>query len=59
MIVITTIALNPGELALPEKPYRLYQFLTELEDILDHNHITDDCLRIQAIVPLVRKLLTR
>jgi hypothetical protein len=47
------IALNLEELTLPEKPYRLYRFLTELEDILDN--ITDDCLRIQAIMPLVRK----
>jgi predicted metal-dependent enzyme (double-stranded beta helix superfamily) len=37
------------------RPYRLYRFLTDLEDILDR--ITDDCLRLQAIRPLVRKLL--
>jgi hypothetical protein len=49
------VAVNLEELALPEKPYRLYRFLTELEDILDT--ITDDSLRIQAIIPLVRKLL--
>jgi predicted metal-dependent enzyme (double-stranded beta helix superfamily) len=49
------IALTLEELALPEKPYRLYRFLTELEDILDT--VTDDCLRIRAITPLVRKLL--
>jgi predicted metal-dependent enzyme (double-stranded beta helix superfamily) len=44
-----------SNLALPEKPYRLYRFLTEVEDILDR--ITSDCDRIQAIMPLVRKLL--
>jgi predicted metal-dependent enzyme (double-stranded beta helix superfamily) len=36
-------------------PYRLYRFLTDLEDILDR--ISDDRLRLQAIRPLVRKLL--
>ena len=39
----------------PEKTYRLYRFLTELEDILERE--PDDAQRIQAIVPLVRKLL--
>ena len=38
------------------QPYRLYRFLTDLEDILDH--IPDDSLRLQAMCPLVRKLLT-
>jgi predicted metal-dependent enzyme (double-stranded beta helix superfamily) len=37
------------------KPYRLYRFLTDLEDILDS--IDDDLLRLQAIIPLVRRLL--
>lgn len=37
-------------------PYRLYRFLTDLEDVL--NRIEDDRLRLQAICPLVRKLLT-
>jgi predicted metal-dependent enzyme (double-stranded beta helix superfamily) len=36
-------------------PYRLYRFLTDLEDILEQ--IEDDRLRLQAISPLVRKLL--
>lgn len=36
--------------------YRLYRFLTDLEDLL--NSIPDDQLRLQAICPLVRKLLT-
>jgi len=49
------IPLNLEEPALPEKPYRLYRFLTEVEDILDN--IIDDGLRIQTIMPLVRKLL--
>jgi predicted metal-dependent enzyme (double-stranded beta helix superfamily) len=37
------------------QPYRLYRFLTEIEDILES--IADDRLRLQAICPLVRKLL--
>jgi len=36
-------------------PYRLYRFLTALEDILEQ--IEDDYLRLQAICPLVRRLL--
>jgi len=39
----------------PGQIYRLYRFLTELEDILDTFH--DDTSRIEAITPLVRKLL--
>lgn len=39
---------------LPQ-PYRLYRFLTDLEDILTTT--VDDQLRLQAICPLVRKLL--
>jgi predicted metal-dependent enzyme (double-stranded beta helix superfamily) len=50
------IALTLNELTLPQKPYRLYRFLTEIEDILDT--VVDDCERIQTIAPLVRKLLT-
>ncbi|WP_017302910.1 hypothetical protein [Spirulina subsalsa] len=37
------------------RPYRLYRFLTDLEDILEQ--ISDDALRLQAICPLVRQLL--
>jgi predicted metal-dependent enzyme (double-stranded beta helix superfamily) len=37
------------------QPYRLYRFLTDLEDILAK--IPDDRLRLQAVCPLVRKLL--
>lgn len=37
------------------QPYRLYRFLTDLEDVL--NQIMDDQLRLQAIAPLVRQLL--
>ncbi|WP_421654418.1 cupin [Leptothermofonsia sp. ETS-13] len=43
---------QPGD---STQPYRLYRFLTDLEDVL--NHITDYSLRLQAICPLVRKLL--
>ncbi|MBD2329305.1 cupin [Alkalinema sp. FACHB-956] len=39
---------------LPQ-PYRLYRFLTDLEDILAT--VSDDRLRLQAICPLVRTLL--
>jgi predicted metal-dependent enzyme (double-stranded beta helix superfamily) len=36
-------------------PYRLYRFLTDLEDVLEQ--ISDDYLRLQAICPLVHRLL--
>ena len=39
----------------PEQTYRMYRFLTEMEDILERE--PDDAKRVQAIVPLVRKLL--
>jgi predicted metal-dependent enzyme (double-stranded beta helix superfamily) len=45
---------NPPAEALTQ-PYRLYRFLTDLEEVLDQ--ITDDQLRLQAICPLVRRLL--
>jgi predicted metal-dependent enzyme (double-stranded beta helix superfamily) len=38
------------------RPYRLYRFLTDLEDILER--INEDRWRLEAIRPLVRKLLT-
>jgi predicted metal-dependent enzyme (double-stranded beta helix superfamily) len=38
------------------RPYRLYRFLTDLEDILDR--IREDRWRLEVIRPLVRKLLT-
>jgi hypothetical protein len=43
------IALAVDELELPQQPYRLYRFLTELEDILDT--VADDHDRIRAIAP--------
>lgn len=45
-------------LELPEPPqtYRLYRFLTELEDVLASE--TDDAKRLAAIAPRVRQLLT-
>lgn len=49
------LPLSIEKLDLPEKPYRLYRFLTELEDILEK--VTDDVSRINLIVPKVRKLL--
>ncbi|MBE7380531.1 MAG: cupin [Leptolyngbya sp. SIO1E4] len=39
----------------PPQTYRLYRFLTELEDLLAA--VKDDQERLQAIAPLVRKLL--
>jgi len=39
----------------PERTYRMYRFLTEMEDILERE--ADDSKRVQAIIPLVRKLL--
>ena len=39
----------------PGQYYRLYRFLTDLEDILATFH--DDISRLEAITPLVRKLL--
>ncbi|MBX2865374.1 MAG: cupin [Leptolyngbyaceae cyanobacterium MAG.088] len=39
----------------PERVYRLYRFLTDLEDILADED--DDSIRIQKITPLVRQLL--
>jgi predicted metal-dependent enzyme (double-stranded beta helix superfamily) len=38
-----------------DQPYRLYRFLTDLEDVLQQT--TDDGLRLQMLSPLVRKLL--
>jgi predicted metal-dependent enzyme (double-stranded beta helix superfamily) len=40
----------------PERTYRLYRFLTDLEDILDSMQSDRD--RLDAIRPLVRRLLT-
>ncbi|AFY95706.1 hypothetical protein [Chamaesiphon minutus] len=38
-----------------DRPYRLYRFLTDIEDIVDRE--SDDLLRLQRICPLVRRLL--
>ncbi|MGJ3250571.1 MAG: cupin [Elainellaceae cyanobacterium] len=46
----------PDEFVSPIAPYRLYRFLTDLEDVLAAE--PDDVQRIQAIAPLVRTLLT-
>ncbi|MEM7771038.1 MAG: cupin [Cyanobacteria bacterium P01_E01_bin.6] len=46
----------PEEVASPAEPYRLYRFLTDLEDILTDE--PDDAERIRRITPLVRVLLT-
>ncbi|MEM9508650.1 MAG: cupin [Cyanobacteria bacterium P01_E01_bin.35] len=52
----TRTAYYPPETELPANPYRLYRFLTDLEDVL--LDIPDDRDRLQAIMPLVRNLLT-
>lgn len=39
----------------PERTYRMYRFLTEMEDILERE--PDNAKRVQALIPLVRKLL--
>lgn len=38
------------------RPYRLYRFLTDLEDVLHHS--TNDLLQLQTIARLVRQLLS-
>lgn len=52
----TREAYYPRETALPADPYRLFRFLTDLEDILLNTQ--DDRDRAKAIMPLVRHLLT-
>ncbi|MEA5513574.1 cupin [Nodularia sp. UHCC 0506] len=47
---------SPDNLELLTSQYRLYRFLTDLEDILEQ--FQSDRLRLQAIFPLVRRLLT-
>jgi len=47
--------LETPEYQEPAQIYRLYRFLTELEDLLAAE--TDDAKRLSAIAPLVRKLL--
>lgn len=48
-------AFGSAETEPPEQTYRLYRFLTEMEDLLACE--PDDANRVQALVPLVRKLL--
>lgn len=45
----------PDDHVPPVEPYRLYRFLTDLEDILAAE--SDDGKRVQQIAPLVRSLL--
>ncbi|MEL6931441.1 MAG: cupin [Cyanobacteria bacterium J06600_6] len=52
----TRQAYYPPETELPADPYRLFRFLTDLEDVL--LDIPDDLQRLKAIMPLVRNLLT-
>lgn len=48
-------SLDVQELPEPTQTYRLYRFLTELEDLLATE--TDDAKRLSAIAPKVRQLL--
>lgn len=48
-------AFGQPDIPEPGQVYRLYRFLTDLEDILATFH--DDVSRLEAITPLVRKLL--
>lgn len=52
----TCTSFYPEFYVPPLDPYRLYRFLTDLEDVLDRE--TDDAQRVQQIAPLVRTLLT-
>lgn len=49
-------AFGSAETDMPERTYRLYRFLTDLEDILERE--PDDIQRVHQITPLVRRLLT-
>ena len=51
----TLKTFGSAEVEEPAQTYRLYRFLTELEDILAETK--DDQARLMAIAPLVRKLL--
>ena len=44
-----------ADMQISDRPYRLYRFLTDLENII--HDITDDTQRLQLICPLVRRLL--
>lgn len=50
------LPFEPREFESPVEIYRLYRFLTDLEDILQST--PDDYQRLQSICPLVRTLLT-
>lgn len=49
-------AYYPPEIESTADPYRLFRFLTDLEDVL--LNVPDDLDRLKAIMPLVRNLLT-
>ncbi|MEL6855071.1 MAG: cupin [Cyanobacteria bacterium J06607_13] len=51
----TCSAFGSIETEPPAQTYRMYRFLTEMEDILAGE--PDDAKRVQALVPRVRKLL--
>lgn len=44
-----------NQLAISSRPYRLYRFLTDLENLLET--FPDDCHRLQLICSLVQRLL--
>jgi len=47
--------LGSTDIELPQQVYRLYNFLTDLDQVLEK--FQDDVSRIKAIMPLIRKLL--
>ncbi|AFY37427.1 hypothetical protein Lepto7376_1056 [[Leptolyngbya] sp. PCC 7376] len=47
---------DSDDFELPPEDYRLYRFLTELEDLLREN--PDDASLVRQIAPMVRRLLT-
>ena len=51
----TCTNFGTAETEPPKRTYRMYRFLTEMEDILERE--SDDAKRVRAIIPLVRKLL--
>jgi predicted metal-dependent enzyme (double-stranded beta helix superfamily) len=54
----TREAYYPPETELSVDPYRLFRFLTDLEDVLLDPDLADDRDRLKAVMPLVRNLLT-
>ncbi|MGB2923958.1 MAG: cupin [Limnothrix sp.] len=52
-----TAGQNSETFELPDGDYRLYRFLTELEDLIANS--PDDATLLEQLCPMVRRLLTR